>query len=80
MSEDAPRLLLISQWPKVRNAEFELIEKIRKTGFDIAVVYFIGRDVATGNNLKDATLRDRYDFALSFHNDKPKCIDLPTFL
>jgi hypothetical protein len=80
MKEDAPRLLLISQWPKVRNAEFELIEKIRKTGFDIAVVDFLGRDVATGNNLNDATLRDRYDFALSFHYDTPKFLDLPTFL
>lgn len=80
MSQDAPRLLLISQWPKVRNAEYELIEKIRETGFDIAVVDFLGRDVATGSNLNDATLRDRYDFALSFHYDTPKFLDLPTFL
>ncbi|MCK9387272.1 MAG: hypothetical protein M0Q22_02610 [Sulfuritalea sp.] len=80
MSVDAPRLLLISQWPKVRNAEFELIEKIRNTGFEIAVVDFLGREVGTGRNLNTADLRDRYDFALSFHYDTPKFIDITTFL
>lgn len=80
MSNDAPRLLLISQWPKVRNAEFELIEKIRKTGYEITVVDFLGRDVDTGSNLNNVDLRERCDFALSFHYDTPKFIDIPTFL
>lgn len=80
MSNDAPRLLLISQWPKVRNAEFELIEKIRKTGYGITVVDFLGRDIDTGENLNNVDLREHCDFALSFHYDTPKFIDIPTFL
>lgn len=80
MTNDAPRLLLISQWPKVRNAEFELIEKIRKTGYEITVVDFLGRDVDTGKNLNNVDLRQHCDFALSFHYDTPKFIDIPTFL
>lgn len=77
---DTPRLILISQWPKVKNAEFELIEKIRQTGYEITVVDFLGCDVATGKNINDATLAGRYDFALSFHYETPKFLNLPTFL
>lgn len=80
MSERSPRILAISQWPKIKNAEYELIEKMRKTGYLITVVDFNGYDVATGNCLNDAALPDRYDYAISFHYDTPKFLNLRTFL
>ena len=67
-----PRIVLISQWPKVKNAEYELIEKIRQTGFKIAVVDYFGFDVETDKCINDATFADEYDFAISFHYDTPK--------
>lgn len=75
-----PRVLLISQWPKVKNAEYELIERIRRTGFDIGVVDYLGFDVDSGRCINDATLAERYDFAVSFHYDTPKFLNLPTLL
>ena len=78
--EGPPRVLLISQWPKVKNAEYELIERIKRTGFDIAVVDYLGFEVDSGRCLNDATLPERYDFAVSFHYDTPKFLNLPTFL
>ncbi len=76
----APRILLISQWPKVKNGEYELIEKIKQTGFKIAVVDYFGFDVDTGECLNRATLAQDFDFAVSFHYDTPKFLNLPTFL
>lgn len=75
-----PRIVLISQWPKVKNAEYELIEKIRQTGFKIAVVDYFGFDVETDKCINDATFADEYDFAISFHYDTPKFLNIPTFL
>lgn len=75
-----PRVLLISQWPKIKNAEYELIEKIRQTGFKITVVDYLGFDVATGECINDVALPDDYDFAISFHYDTPKFLNLKTFL
>jgi len=80
MSSDTPRILVISQWPKIKNAEYELIEKMRKTGYPITVVDFLGFDVATGVCINDAHLPDKYDFAISFHYDTPKFLNLRTFL
>ena len=76
----SPRVLLISQWPKIKNAEYELIEKIRQTGFKITVVDYLGFDVATGDCINDVALPDDYDFAISFHYDTPKFLNLHTFL
>lgn len=76
----SPRVLLISQWPKIKNAEYELIEKIRQTGFKITVVDYLGFDVATGECINDVALPDDYDFAISFHYDTPKFLNLKTFL
>lgn len=76
----SPRVLLISQWPKIKNAEYELIEKIRQTGFKITVVDYLGFDVATGECINDVALPDDYDFAISFHYDTPKFLNLYTFL
>ncbi|UYK80194.1 glycosyltransferase [Xanthomonas sacchari] len=80
MSERQPRVLAISQWPKIKNAEYELIEKMRKTGYPITVVDFNGYDVATGKCLNDVDLPDLYDYAISFHYDTPKFLNLRTFL
>lgn len=74
------RILLISQWPNVRNGEYELIEKIKQTGYTIKVVDYFGFDVKSGQCLNTATLSLDYDFAISFHYDTPKFLNLPTFL
>ena len=80
MTSAPPRVLLISQWPKIKNAEYELIEKIRQTGFKITVVDYLGFDVATGKCINQVELPDNYDFAISFHYDTPKFLNLQTFL
>jgi hypothetical protein len=81
MTADAtPRVVLIAQWPTIKNAEYELIERIRRTGYKITVVDFLGFDVQNGKCINDATLCDDYDFAISFHYETPKFLNLPTFL
>lgn len=75
-----PRILLISQWPNVKNGEYELIEKIKQTGYKIKVVDYFGFDVEAGKCLNNASLIDDYDFAISFHYDTPKFINIPTYL
>lgn len=77
---NSPRIILISQWPNIKNAEYELIERIRQTGFKITVVDYLGFDVATGRCINDATLSEEYDFAISFHYDTPKFLNIRTFL
>ena len=79
-SMSSPRILLISQWPKVRNGEYELIERIKQTGFKITVVDYLGFSVDTGECLNHATIMKDFDFAIAFHYDTPKFINLPTFL
>lgn len=76
----APRILLISQWPKVKNGEYELIEKIKQMGYQIAVVDYFGFNVDTGECLNGATLARDFDFAISFHYDTPKFLNILTFL
>lgn len=76
----SPRILLISQWPNVKNGEYELIEKIRQTGFSITVVDFLGFDVSTGECLNTSDLSLKYDFAISFHYDTPKFLNIMTYL
>jgi len=82
MSERAssPRIVLISQWPNVKNGEYELIEKIKQTGYKISVVDYFGFDVDTGEFLILATFPHHFDFAISFHYDTPKFLNIPTFL
>lgn len=75
-----PRVVLVSQWPSIKNAEYELIERIRRTGFEIAVTDFLGFRVDTRECLAGARLRDDYDFAIAFHYLTPKFLDIPTFL
>lgn len=75
-----PRVLLISQWPHVKNGEYELIEKIRHTGYKISVVDFLGFDVDTGACVNSSDLSTEYDFAISFHYFTPKFLNIPTFL
>lgn len=75
-----PRIVLLSQWPNAKNGEYELIEKLRQTGYKIAVVDFLGFDVNTGKCINDAALSDEYDFAISFHYFTPKFLNIPTFL
>lgn len=75
-----PRILLISQWPNVKNGEYELIEKIKQTQYKIAVVDYFGFNVDTGECLNTATLSKQFDFAISFHYDTPKFLNIHTFL
>ena len=77
---DVPRILLISQFPNILNGEYELIEKIKHTGYEIVVVDYFGFDIATGVCINSATLSQDYDFAISFHFDTPTYLNLPTFL
>lgn len=76
----SPRIILISQWPNVKNGEYELIEKIKRTGFKVAVVDFLGFDVETGECINTPSLTDEFDFAISFHYDTPKFLNILTFL
>ncbi|MCX7217993.1 MAG: glycosyltransferase, partial [Burkholderiales bacterium] len=76
----APRILLISQWPNVKNGEYELIEKIKQTGYKITVVDYLGFDVETGQCLNHGGISEDYDFAISFHYDTPKFINIRTYL
>ena len=80
MSTENPRILLIAQWPTIKNAEYELIERIRQTGFKVGVVDFLGFDVNSKECRDSASLCDEYDFAISFHYETPKFLNLPTFL
>ena len=80
LNGNPPRVVLISQWPNVKNGEFELIEKIRQTGYKLAVVDFLGFDVETGLCINSATLCEDYDFAISLHYFTPKFLNIPTFL
>lgn len=75
-----PRILLISQWPNIKNGEYELIEKIKQTGYKITVVDYFGFNVDTGECINRAELNDDYDYAISFHYDTPKFINIPTYL
>ncbi|MHC2147789.1 glycosyltransferase family protein [Pseudomonas sp. 210_17 TE3656] len=80
MERVSPRILLISQWPNVKNGEYELIEKIKQTAYVIAVVDYFGFNVDTGECLNQASLSRDFDFAISFHYDTPKFLNIPTFL
>ncbi|WP_299961964.1 glycosyltransferase [uncultured Roseobacter sp.] len=73
-------ILLISQWPHVKNGEYELIEKIKKTDMNVRVVDYFGRCVDTGENLNTPLARQRFDYAISFHYDTPILLNVPTFL
>ena len=75
-----PRILLISQWPGVKNGEYELIQKISRSRFETRVVDILGFDVETGECINGAELSDHYDFAISFHFDTPKFLNVPTYL
>lgn len=79
-SDHQLRILLISQWPNVKNGEYELIEKIKQTQYSITVVDYFGFDVDTGECLNTATLSQQFDFAISFHYDTPKFLNIHTFL
>ncbi len=74
------RILIISQWPEVQNAEFELIEKIKKTDCEITVVDYFGIDVCNGNNLNNEKLFRQFDFAIALHFTTPKLLNIPTYL
>lgn len=74
-----PRILLVSQWPNIKNGEYELIEKIKQTGYPVKVVDYYGFDVKSGLCLNTATLPYDFDFAISFHYDTPKFLNLRTF-
>jgi hypothetical protein len=76
----SPRILLISQWPKVKNGEYELVERIKQTGYKIAVVDYFGFNVDTGECLNRAALTEDFDFAISLHYDTPKFLNISTFL
>src|SRR5258706_13925959 len=66
------RIAVISQWPGIKNAEFELIEKIKRTqGFETTVIDYLGADIETGRR---ADLSG-FAFVLSLHYETPKYVD-----
>ena len=75
-----PHILIISQWPDVKNGEYELIEKIKQIDYKITVVDYLGFNVETGECINQAGLYHEFDFAIALHYDTPKFIDIPTFL
>ena len=76
MTQDAtPRVLVIAQWPNIKNAEYELAERIRRTGYKVIVVDYLGLDVQAGKSINGPHLADEYDFALSFHYETPKFLN-----
>lgn len=79
MTSAAPRVLMIAQWPTIKNAEYELIERVKRTGFKLVVVDFLGFDIQTGKCVNDHRLCDEYDFAVSLHYETPKFLNIPTF-
>jgi hypothetical protein len=74
------KILLISQWPNIKNGEYELIEKIKRTHHEVTVVDYLGFDVQNGACLNDERVSEEYDFAVSFHYDTPKLLNIRTFL
>lgn len=72
------KILLITQWPEVKNGEYELIEKIKRTNYDITVVDRYGFTV--GDELNSERVDDNeYLFAISFHFDTPRLLNVPTY-
>lgn len=76
---EAPRVLMIAQWPTIKNAEYELIERVKRTGYKIGVVDYLGFDVHSGKCINDERLCDEYDFAVSLHYETPKFLNIPTY-
>ena len=77
---DRPKIILISQWPKIKNAEYQLIENIKRSDVDIRVVDYLGFDVETGENINDPNLSENYDFALALHFDTPNVLNICCYL
>ena len=71
-------ILLISQWPNVKNGEYELIEKIRRTNYNITVVDRNGGLIDGASKGTRVNERD-YLLAISFHFDTPPLLNIPTF-
>jgi hypothetical protein len=75
-----PQILFISPWPDAKNGEYELIERIQRAGYRVAVVDYLGFERETGECLNLANLTDEYDFAIAFNYETPCLINIPTFL
>ena len=75
-----PKVIIVSQWPEVKNAEYQLIESIKLADVEITVVDFLGNDLASGENLNNDKLRTSYDFAIALHYTTPCLLNLPTYL
>ena len=73
-------ILVIMQWTKHKNAEYELIEKLKYAPVSICIVDYLGFEVNTGICINDAECLRKFDFAISFHYDTPKFINIPTYL
>jgi hypothetical protein len=75
-----PKIILISQWPHVKNGEYELIKRIKRVASKIAVVNFLGFDVNTKRNLNTPSVNKEFDFAIALHYDTPKLLNITTYL
>lgn len=72
------KIILISQWPGVKNAEYELINKIQQSDIETVVLDNMGFDVSTGEYKNNSSLVQEFDFAISFHYDTPCWLNIPT--
>lgn len=77
------KIILISRWPNIKNAEYELIEKIKKVSsksFEITITDYLGYEFKSKKIINNNKLYKNYDFAISFHYDTPKALNIPTYL
>ena len=78
-SKNTPKKLrvgLISQWPTIKNAEYELLEKMRRTdGYEFRLIDYLGYDLETEQKLGTHDL----DFAIALHHDTPKYVNCFTY-
>lgn len=79
MLDSKKKVLVISQWPKIKNAEYQLIECIKEVSLDIKVVDSFGVDVSTGKNINNDNLHEEFEFAIALHFDTPKLLNIKTY-
>lgn len=79
MLNSKERILVISQWPKIKNAEYQLIEAMKEVSLVVTVVDPFGVDISTGEDLNSGNLYDQFKFAIALHFDTPKLLNIKTY-
>lgn len=74
------KIIIISQWPDTKNAEYELIEKIKRSQYEICVCDIYGNCLETKDNINTPDMNEKYAFAISLHYSTPKILNIKTYL